>query len=232
MKISGWAFQWEIRFNPDPKKQVQEVIFSRKINKIDHRPLYFNQNLVKSSSTHKYLGMVLGAKLDFSLHLKNVQNKVNKTLGLLCKLQDTLPRTLLLTIFKSFIRPHLHYGDIIYDRAYNTSFHQNIKSIQYNAALAITGAVRVTSREKLYQELGFEFLQQRHWYRKLCCLFKVINNQSPSYLFQLVPSPNTRYFARNSENIPQIRTKHNFLKNSFSPSTIKERNNLDLHFEI
>ena len=148
-----------------------------------------------SSSTHKQLGMILDTKLDFSLHLKNVQNKVNRTTGLLHKLQDTLPRTSLINIFKSFVRPHLDYGDIIFDRAYNTSFHQNVESIQYNAALAITGVVRGTSREKLYQELGFESLQQRRWYRKLCCLFKIINNQSPSYLFQLVPSPNIRYFS-------------------------------------
>ena len=45
------------------------------------------------------------------------------------------------------------------------------------------GRSRGTSREKIYQELGFESLQQRHWF----CLFKIINNQSPSYLFQLVP---------------------------------------------
>ena len=47
MKISDWAFQRTMRFTPDPKKQAQEVIFSRKINKIDHPPLYFNQNLFK-----------------------------------------------------------------------------------------------------------------------------------------------------------------------------------------
>ena len=137
------------------------MIFSRKTNKIDHPPLYFNQNLVKSSSTHEHLGMILDTRLDFNLHLKNVQNKVSKTIGLLRKLQNTLPRTSLITIFKSFLRPHLDYGDIICDRAYNTSFHLNIESIQYNAALAITGAVGGTSREKLYQELGFESLQQR-----------------------------------------------------------------------
>ena len=121
--------------------------------------------------------------------------------------------------------------ETIYDRAYNTSFHQNIESIQYNAALAITGAVRGTSREKLYQKLGFESLQQRRWYRKLCCLFKIIIKQSPSYLFQLVPSTNIRYFSRNSENIPQLRTKHEFFKNSFFPSTIQEWKNLDPHIK-
>ena len=173
--------------------------------------------------------MVLDTRLDFNLHLKNIQNKVNKAIGLLSRLQtpEHLTRTSLITIFKSFIRPHLDYGDMIYDRAYNALFHQNIESIHYNAALEITGAVRETSREKLYQELGFESIQRRRWYRKLCCLFKIINNQSPRYLFQLVPSPSTRYFSRNSENIAQLWTKHDFLKNSFFSSAIKEGNNLD-----
>ena len=80
IKLSDWTFQWKMRFNPDPKKSAQEVIFSRKFNKIDHPPLYFHENLVKSSSTQKHLGMILDTKLDFSLHLKNVQNKVNKTM--------------------------------------------------------------------------------------------------------------------------------------------------------
>ena len=47
-----------MRFNPDPNKHAPEVIFSRKINKIDHPLLYFNQNLAKSSSTYKHLRMV------------------------------------------------------------------------------------------------------------------------------------------------------------------------------
>ena len=54
----------------------------------------------------------------------------------------------------------LYARDINYDGACNTSFHQNIESIQCNAGLAITGAVRGTSREKVYQELGFESPQE------------------------------------------------------------------------
>ena len=57
--------------------------------------------------------------------------------------------------------------------------------------------------------------------------FKIINNQSPRYLFQLVPSLSTRNISGNSENIPQLRTKHDFFRNSIFPSTIKEGNNLD-----
>ena len=55
---------------------------------------------------------------------------VNKTIGLLCKLHNTLPRLPLLAIYKSFIRPHLAYGDIIHDQAYTISFQQKTESIQ------------------------------------------------------------------------------------------------------
>ena len=150
-KISDWDFQWKMNFNPDPNKQAQEVTFSRKINKINHQPLLFNQNIVKSSSSQKHLGMILDTKLDFILRLRNVQSKLNKTIGLLRKPQNILPRQSLITIYKSFITPHLDYGGTIYDRAYYSSFHQNIESDQYNAALAITGAIRETSEEKIYQ---------------------------------------------------------------------------------
>ena len=54
-------------------------------------------------------------------HLKNILNKVNETIGLLRKLQNILPREPLLTIYKSFVRPHLDYGDVIYDQHCNIS---------------------------------------------------------------------------------------------------------------
>ena len=102
--------------------------------------------------------MFLDNKLNLGRHLKYITNKVNKYVGLLRKLQMILSRRSLVAIYKSFIRPHLDYGDIIFDQAFNKSFHNNLESIQYDASLAITGARRGTSKEKLYQELGFESL--------------------------------------------------------------------------
>ena len=112
-------------------------------------------------TTQKHLGILLDLQLDFQGHLKNIYSKVNKTIGLLRKLHNTLPRLPLLTIYKSFIRPHLDYGGIIYDQAYTALFHQKIESVQYNSALAITGAIRGTSKEKFYHELGLESLEKK-----------------------------------------------------------------------
>ena len=89
---------------------------------------------------------------------------------MLRKLQNNLPRTPLVTIYKFFVKPHLDFEDILYDQTFNNSFHEKLELIQYNAALTITGTIRSSSREKFYQELGFESLQQQ-WYQKLCLFF-------------------------------------------------------------
>ena len=122
-KIRKLEFQWKMGFNPDPNKQAQEVIFSRELDKLNHPSLNFNNPVVIQSTNHKHLGMSLDTKLDFQEHLKNKLSKISKTIGLLRKLQKILTRAPLLTIYKSFIRPHLYYGDIIHDKPYSSSFH-------------------------------------------------------------------------------------------------------------
>ena len=159
-------------FNPDdPTKQAQEIIFSRKSSQRSHPGLMFNNSIVNVTSIHKHLGMVFDSKLSSDEHLKSVFKKSSKTVGLLRKFQGILPRTSLITIYKLFARPHLDYGDIIYDQTFNKPFHQKMESIQYNAAIVITGAIRGTSSENLYQELSLELLESRRWLRKLCIIY-------------------------------------------------------------
>ena len=78
-----------MNFNPDPFKQAQEVIFSRKIKSQNH-PLHFNNNPINKTPLQKHLGMYFDPKLDFLEHLKNIQAKVNKSIALLWKIQTIL----------------------------------------------------------------------------------------------------------------------------------------------
>ena len=91
-------------------------------------------------------------------------NNVMKGIGLLRKLRSILPRTSLLTIYKSFIRPHLDYGDVVYDQPSNDALSNKLETVRYNAALAIMRAVKGTSRKKLYQELGLYLLSDAFAY--------------------------------------------------------------------
>ena len=79
-------------FKPDPSKQAQEVILSRKLQKANHNQVYFNHNSVKQVLPQKHLGVYLDTKLNFQEHLNNIISKVNKTIRLLRKLQPLLLR--------------------------------------------------------------------------------------------------------------------------------------------
>ena len=147
--------------------------------------------------------------------MKVITTKVNKATGLLQKLQKTLLRLVLITMNKALVRPHLDYGNMIYDEAYNKRFHQKLESIQYNACLALSGAIRGSSREKLYHELGLESLQHWHWYRKLCLFYKIFKENKHIYLFNLIPTKKLDYNTRNTDKITLFHTKHNFFKHCF-----------------
>ena len=149
-------------FNPNPTKQAKEVIFSKKKQILGTHPsLFFSSLLIEQKTTQKHLGLTLDHKLTFQYHVNEKIKKAMKRIGLLQKRQSILLRKSLLTIYKSFIRPHLDYGDVVYDRSSNDDFSDQFQIVQYNAALAITRAIKGTSRKILYQELGLEYLQHR-----------------------------------------------------------------------
>ena len=113
----------------------------------------------------------------------------------------------MIQIYKSFIRPHLDYCDIIYhkplhdissseyysERASSDPLHNNdqftnkIEAVQYNSALAITGCIRGTARGKLYLELGLESLSERRLFHRLLFFYKIINGLALAYLKYFVP---------------------------------------------
>ena len=143
-------------------------------------------------------------------------------MGLLRRFQPILPRSSLLTIYKTFVRSHLDFADIIYDQVYNSLFHEKLKSLQHNPCLTITGAIRGTSSEKLYQELGLESLKSIRWFKKLCHFYKILNEKSPLCLFNLIPNLNIVRETRHCNNIPAIHARCNYFNSSSFLSTRSE----------
>ena len=90
-----------------------------------------------------------------------------------------------------------------------------IERIQYNAALAITGAIKGTSYTKLYKELGLESLKFRGWFRRLCTFFKVKTSGKPEYLLNLIPTGQNSYNTRSLNQIETYYCRTDTFKNSF-----------------
>ena len=158
-------------FNPDPAKPANEVVFSNRED-VNLPNLCFGGNMIRRLNSQKLLGLTLDSKLTFNQHLKEKISKANSGILMIRKLYRYLPRSTLLTVYKSFIRPHLDYCDIIYHKPCNNDismqnssqgnicqpnylFADKIESVQYNAALAITGCIcGGTSKENFLMNLS------------------------------------------------------------------------------
>ena len=135
----------------------------------------------------------------------------------------------LLTIYKSFIRPHLDYGDILYDNPRSENFQSKLEIVQYRACLAITGAIKEASREKIYNELGLQ--SPITWRNKLIIFYKIVNSLPTEYLYSYLDFPSQDNYSLRSAStsaIKSIPSRTKSFKNTFSPNFINEWTKLNI----
>ena len=136
--------------------------------------------------------------MTFKSHISEAIKKANKGVGIIKFMSNYAPRKSHEHIFKSYVRSQIEYGDVIFHRVPldNNPFSfvisdimQKLESVQYRAALAVSGAWKGTSKSKLYIELGWESLSQRRWFRRMCLFYKILNNGTPPYLKKCITFP-------------------------------------------
>ena len=108
---------------------------------------------------------------------------------------------------------------------FNESFKTKIEMVQYRAALVITRAIKDTSHDRLYQEIGPESLADRRWSRNIFFFHKIVNGLLPSYIQSYLNHYNdgeykTRSACQNKMKTLSGRTKA--FNSSFYPYSIKE----------
>ena len=233
--IYQWAHQWKTEFNPDPTKQASEVLFSCKKNSVNHPQLIFNGSPVIKVNEQKHLGLILESGLSFKKHVSEKIIKAKKNIGILKHLSKFLPLNTLDQMYKALVRSHLDYCDVIYDIPSKThhpplgrtlgSLMEKVERIQYQAALAITGAWQGSSRSKLYDELGWETLSDRRKFRRALQIHKIININTISYLNEELPPYCREMFSGNIRTtFHAIRCKSYRYMNSFFPDAIASWN--------
>ena len=160
-----WAHQWKMDVNPDHTKQATKVLFSCKESSPQHPQLTFNVTVVEKVNEQKYSGRTLDSSLSFDKHLEEKIKKAKKNVGILKHLSKFLPIKTLDQMYKALVRSHLDYFEMIYHTpaVFNqpplgvtlNSQMEKVERIQYQVALAITGAWQGTNRSILYEEICF-----------------------------------------------------------------------------
>ena len=93
VKLSRWAYQWKMSFNPDINKHATKVYFSQRRRKSLPPPIIFSNNHVLTCPCQKHLDLVSDSKLSFNEHVNQKLDRCNRIIGLMKMLSLTLSRT-------------------------------------------------------------------------------------------------------------------------------------------
>ena len=236
--IRMWAHQWKLECNPDPTKQATEVLFSCTKSSPNHPQIMFNGTIVAKMNDQKHLGLSLDSSLSFKKHINEKIIKAKKILGLIKHLSMFLPHKTLDLMHKALVRSHFDYCDnILYTIKIDSTWcypqcpNGKTEIIQYQAALAVTGAWQGSCRSKLYEELGWESLSGRRWCRRILQIHKIANDKTPSYLkTNFLDSADHWYRQISSNTFHEFKCKSLRYMSSFFPDAITSWNNVITHF--
>ena len=166
--------------------------------------------------------------------------KQKKNIGIIKHLNNFLPLKTLVHMYKALVRSHLDYCDIIYHipptqhtPPLGSTLHDHMEMVektQYQAALAVTGSWQGTSRNKLYEELGWESLSDRRTCKRVLQIHKIFNGKTPDYLHRLLP-PSRNVLIDLPNIFQEIRCRTDRYKNSFFPNAVTHWNNIITSFQ-
>ena len=183
--------------------QATEILFSCKKSSPNNPLLIFYGTAVTNVIEQKHLGIILDSDLSFEEHLTEKSIKAKQNIELIKHLSKCPPLKTLDQVYKTLVRPHLVYCDIIYHEPPQlnqpplgktlTSLMVRVERVQYQADPAVTGAWHGSNRCKLYGDLGWEKISDYRMCSSILHIHNILNNKSPSYLKEKLP-PNRRPF--------------------------------------
>ena len=143
---------------------------------------------IKTVYKAKYLGVIFDNRLNFHEHIKILEAKIARSVGILNKLKYFLPSSALLKLYYLLIHSHFNYGLVVWGGTYPTYLNK-LKLLQNTAIRIVTSSYRSTSSKHLYIKTNilslsklFEFEAAKFVYsHKFNLLPKIFDN----YFFML-----------------------------------------------
>ena len=198
--MAKWAKLWLVTFNPS---KSESLLISRKVNVPINPPTFMHNQQLTEVTSHKHLGLHISKDCTWYEQIEYIKEKAWFRINIMRKFKFLLDSKSLETIYFSFIRPILEYGDVVWDNCTQQE-KQDIEKFQIEAARIVIGSAKLVSINSLHEETGRETLETRRKNHKLTLFFKMINVLSPQFLSDLDPATidsSSNYNLRNSNTI-------------------------------
>ena len=224
-RIIQWSNKWLVKFSP---QKTKSLIISNKVDRDLNPPITFDNEIVTEVNHHTYLGLKFSFNLKWNEHINDTYSKAKSRLNMMVPLKYRADRKTLEIIYKTFVRPIMEYGIVVWGGTYDSSL-AKLEELNIAALRLITGATAKSNTRKLFNELPLESIVDRRDTAVLKMFFKIKNNLAPNYLVQLIPPERleiVNYNLRNSDRIVPPFARLESLKRSFILCAIKLWNRL------
>ena len=221
IKIAEWSNKWKVIFNAEKSKQI---IFSRN-NLQNSPPILLNNQQIDRVNTHKHLGILLTYNLDWSPQVQSVCLKANRKLSVLRRVK-MLSRQTLDVLYKVTVRSVIDYGLPLYYNSLKITDKARLDRVQYTAGKIVTGALNLTSKQKLEEDLAWESIQSRAEFLGLSIFHKIAISDTRPLIRSCMPQRNFSDQTRSEGFIHFPYTKEYYYK-SFFPTFTRGYNKID-----
>jgi len=190
-KLKAWSDLWQLYFNTDKCK----VLHIGKNNPLKDYYMKLGDNQVRlgDCESEKDLGVTFDMNLNFDVHIQNAINKANMMLGIIRRTFVYMDEESFLLLFKSLVRPHLEYGNIIWCPFLKRQS-AAIERVQRRATKLLPNLKELSYPERL-TALRLPSLKARRVRGDLIQTFKIFNqidNVDINNFFVINPNDKTR----------------------------------------
>ena len=152
---ASWLIDWcksnKLPINP---QKCHVLLIPTKLNKTRTSfVVKLDDTFIKAENCVKYLGILIDSNLNFRFHLEEIENKLSKSLGILCKLKPILPQNALLKLYYSMVHSHLLYGLVVWGSTF-PSYLKKLNSIQNKVVKLIGGGNYLDRANPYYSKLN------------------------------------------------------------------------------
>ena len=204
--------------------KTKYMVFHTSKRNVIYPNLKVNNNNIERVTEFNILGVILHSHITWNKHINHIFMKIARSIGILYRLRNIYPESVLVTIYNTLVLPHFHYclllwGSVVKE---NHSLHQ----LQKKALRIITNSDYLAHTEPICKKLRILKITDMFSVALWKFYYKLMNNKLPEYfsfMKPVLPTATEHYEIRNpSFHTPAI--KHKFAECSLQYCLINQRN--------
>ena len=216
-KLTEWSVTWQLPFNVDKCKSLHIG------TKNEHHIYNMSKKCLEQVKQEKDLGIIIDDELKFHKQTAAAIKKANGVLGAIKKSFALLDETTLPMLYKTLVRPHLEYGNVIWGPFYKEDI-KAIEKVQRRATKMIPALNNMSYNQRLH-EIELPSLAHRRMRGDMIYTYKLLTgqlNMSKDKFFKISKTStrghHMKIFKEHATKLPRI--------NTFSKRIVHEWNGL------